>query len=210
MKIVAYIIILIIKTNFIFSQIEFKINEIKISDIIEVLEETIDDELIIDEYFGYGPKIKIECIIKNNTEDTIFLEPSQESFNSIYGFSNLFYELSLLFNYSGKEYVKEITGSFNDPFVEFWNNKIIIMPYSSYSFNFRTSYLFGNYDINFRKEYETKRQRIVDCTKEVIETLPTLKVRYKDKNIDITTNEILKVTVDDFIFNYDDFKKNDK
>ncbi len=44
---------------------------------------------------------------------------------------------------------------------------------------------------------------IVDCTTEVIETLPTLRVRYMDSNIDIITNEILKVTVANFIYNYD-------
>jgi len=39
-----------------------------------------------------------------------------------------------------------------------------------------------------------------DDTKKVIATLPTLRVRYRDRNIDITTSEIRNVTIEKFLF----------
>ena len=39
-------------------------------------------------------------------------------------------------------------------------------------------------------------------TKMVIATLPTLRVRYRDKNIDITTDEIKNVTIGNFLYSH--------
>ena len=173
-----FVIFLFFITNSIYSQINFKINEVKVSHIIE----TIDYGHIIEGTFGNGPKIRVFCEISNNSNDTVILDLKN-------------YELSILFNYSDKKYIDEITKGFNDPFVGIKEN-IKIMPHGNYSFYFRTSYLFGT-DF-FKDTYP-----IVDCTKEVIETLPTLKVRYKDTNLDITTNEILKVTIENFVFRWE-------
>lgn len=175
---------IIIQTNFVFSQIEFKINEIRISEIV-----IITDSIYVED-MDNGARIDVACEIVNKTDSQIIL--------SLYEC-----EISVLFNYKNAKYEFSI-GSFIDRYSWYdnkWGNKdssIVILPNNNYELFFTTSYLSGT---DF---FKTKRLPIIDCTREVIETLPTLKVKYKDKNIEIITNEIKNVIIDNFIYNLDE------
>lgn len=186
MKKIMYLIplFIIIQTNFVFSQIEFKINEIRISEIV-----IITDSIYVED-MDNGARIDVACEIVNKTDSQIIL--------SLYEC-----EISVLFNYKNAKYEFSI-GSFIDRYSWYdnkWGNKdssIVILPNNNYELFFTTSYLSGT---DF---FKTKRLPIIDCTREVIETLPTLKVKYKDKNIEIITNEIKNVIIDNFIYNLDE------
>ena len=153
-----------------YSQIHFEIENIDISNVIEVINEDL-----IYEGFGEGPWIDIECAIINNTKDTIrlFFKDS---------------EFQIIFYYDNKQFKKN---PFITPFYK--TDTMIIEPNQKFNFNLGTPYLLG---CDFYKWSRISLVNIykIDHSKEVIATLPTLKVRYKDKNIDITTSGIKKVT----------------
>lgn len=184
MKKTFFIIFFIcIHVSSIFSQLEFKIYELRISRII-VMTDTVYVESM-----PFGPRIEVSCKINNNTDLPIIL--------------NLYdYEVSVLFNYQNEKF-EYLIGSIMDYYSwrdNKWGNEdksIMVLPDKNYELFFTISYLEG---ADFVK---TKRLPIIDCTREVIETLPTLRVRYKDTNIDIITSEIKNIIIDNFIYNLD-------
>jgi|LSQX01.2.fsa_nt_gb hypothetical protein len=182
--IVLFTLLFLLLINYTYSQIEFKVNEITVSHIVE----TIKYGHIIEGAFGNGPLITVSCEINNKTNDTIALDLEN-------------YKILIFFNYYEKKYEKELGSIVDEISLEFnkyfeKNKTNTILPNTKFLFSFMTPYLLGT-------ELLKDTYPIVDCTTEVIETLPTLRVRYMDSNIDIITNEILKVTVANFIYNYD-------
>lgn len=171
------------------AQVHININSIVVSEIIEKLKtEKINDSTYIEEIFredfGEGPWIDIDCSIINDTKDPIILYPANA-------------EKQVIFNYKKKQYIKEYL--FTIPF--FLPDSLLLLPYQSYSFHIETLYLLGCDFYKWNKISLAKISKI-DHSKEVLTTLPTLRVRYKDKNIDITTSGIKNVTFTEFPYFY--------
>lgn len=171
--------------NHSYSQIEFKINEIKVDRIIEFIDY---NGSYIEGTYGIGPRITVFCEINNKTNDTVVLDLAT-------------YELYIVFKYLDKNFECILGSKIDDVDLDYYkyieNKKFInILPKNTFSFSFRTPYLLGT---DLFKDYT---HSVVDYTIEVIETLPTLKVKYKDIKHDITSSEILKVTVENFVFRY--------
>ena len=178
-NIIFVVLILILKTGM--AQLSFKIENIVVSKIIEELGENV----VVFEGFARGTEITIDCYIVNNSTDTAILYPSNFELN--FTFENIKYSSSLCY-YS--------------TFLFVGIDSLIILPNQRFDFKFYDiAYLLGHVFYKWNKISLLNIRRI-DHTKEVIATLPTLKVRYKDKNIDITTDEIKNVTVGDIPYIY--------
>jgi hypothetical protein len=179
MKNVLLIALLLILENGI-AQLDFKIENIIVSKIIEEL----DDDMIHED-FAEGPGITVYCSIINNSSDTIILSPSN-------------FELVIIFTFENIEYS---TSPPNSVWVFMDTDTLTILPSQKFDFNFYDNYLLGSEFYKWNKIPLTNIKKI-DHTKEVIATLPTLKVRYRDENIDIITNEIKNITIGDIIYIY--------
>jgi hypothetical protein len=185
-------IVLLFINKAVVAQINFKIENISIKKIIEERpRKIINDSTYIEvweEGFGEGPHITIKCKISNNSNDTLILHPEKS-------------ELSIIFKYRKKEYVftyDSFFSLFSSFFSSFFSeDTVFIPPNANVTFEIEQAYLHGT-DFFTRNNID-----IVDCTEVVIATLPTLKIRYKDENIDIVTDEILNVTVGDIPYKYE-------
>ncbi len=171
MKKILFIVAFILFAKTGIAQISFKIENITISNVIE--EYARDDYYNSD--FGNGPFITAYCSIINNYNDTLLLLTSKSN-------------TTINFKYNNIEYNIEPYSLSTPLFYE--QDSIIILPYHTFNFAFN-AFLFFHCDF-FDKKYNVKK---IDSTKEVIEILPILKVKYKDPNIEIITDEIKNVTV---------------
>jgi len=167
------------------AQLDFKIENITVSKVIEEM-----DTNIYIGGFGEGPGISVICSIINNSNDTITLFLSHA-------------EIYVIFTFENTKYCRKAIYS---SFIFLNKDSLTVFPNQRFDFNFYDDYLLGT-------DFHKKNSRILlkdiirkDNTKEVIATLPTLKVRYKDKNIDIVTDEIKNVIVEDIprIYKYYD------
>jgi hypothetical protein len=190
------------------AQLDFKIENVIVSRIIEelgmrmpeerdyrLLEGLLEDGEYITEIitiigtdFGSGPLIRVFCSITNNSDETVVLCRSS-------------YEIEVIFIFDGTQYSRQ-------PFFEMFTPPILankrsltILPNQTLLFDFYHYYLFGT-DF-FKWDRVPMDVRRIDHTKEVIATLPTLRVRYRDRNIDITTSEIRNVTVENILYVYE-------
>jgi len=171
MKKILFIMVFILFAKTGIAQISFKIENITISNVIEeYAREDYDDS-----DYGRGPFITAYCSIINNNNDTILLLTSKS-------------KTTINFKYNNTEYNIEPFPLSSPLFYK--KDSIIILPCHTFKFEFNV-FLFYYCDF-FDKKYNTKK---IDCTKEVIEILPILKIKYKDPNIEITTDEIKNVTV---------------
>ena len=99
-----------------------------------------------------------------------------------------------MFNYGGTTYYKnEIIFTDND----FLN----ILPNQCISFSFSDRYLLGCDFFKWDKVPQNNL-RAINHTKEVVSTLPTLKVRYRDENINIITDKIKNITIENILHVY--------
>lgn len=169
------IVILLLISKIGMGQLVFKIENITVSNVIE----TIEDNILWREGFGEGPYIKVDCSITNDDNDTITLFPKNSKIYTVFNFENTKYCVEAL--YKPISFMKK-------------DSLVIILPNQRFDFSFSDIYLLGT-DFYKWSKISLKDIRKIDHTKEVIATLPTLRVRYKDENIDIITDEIKNVTV---------------
>jgi hypothetical protein len=156
-----------------FSQVVFYMDSIIIKNIVQEPSTTIMT------YSYEGPVILVKCIILNNTKDTIILNNG---------------ELSLVFRYRGKNYINTIVGLDNPLNVRDTTDLLTILPNEKIDFKFSSSYLLGT-DFFWMKYKQKKLSDKMNYTTEIIETIPTLKVRCFRPPLDITTAEIMNVTI---------------
>ncbi|MDP4184619.1 MAG: hypothetical protein Q8862_05595 [Bacteroidota bacterium] len=116
-----------------------------------------------------GPEIGFRCYIQNNTDKEIILQPQKARVN-------------ILFNYKNKKYESKVNPL---PFFEF--ESITIKPHDSYEFFGGDTFLCGT---------DLWDQKRTDYTLEMLEILPTIKISYRDPNINITSTDINTVVID--------------
>ncbi len=121
---------------------------------------------IIEEDLENGPYIYFKCTIFNNTNDSVLLKPTGSSTN-------------LLFRYQKNIYVEDV---FPLPFMD---NKSLTIPPGG------KTYLFGGTYILLGTEIFDSNKS--NYTNEMLEILPTIRIRYKDDCVRITTDEIIDV-----------------
>jgi hypothetical protein len=172
MKQILTTIILIMTFQAVNAQLDFTIERITVSGIVEILSENV----LYDEDFGQGPHVYIECSITNNSNDIIILCPNET-------------KIIITFRYNQMDYDK--MPLFTLPFKN--SDKLIILPNQTINFGFGDYLILGT---DIMKNYNN------DYIKEMLEILPTIKVRYKDKSINIVTNGIKNVTVGDIPYIY--------
>lgn len=178
MKNILFLLILTLFSKIGMAQYDFIIEDIIVSRVIEQLGENV----LFAEDFGEGPFIHVKCLITNNSKDSLVLTANSE--------------FAILFNYNNTQYSQKVISMYLSE-----NYPIIILPFKNHTFTISINLLLGC-DFYKRKGRYLNNIRRIDHTKEVIAILPTLKVRYKDKNIDITTDEIKNVTVEDIPYIY--------
>lgn len=154
------------------AQFDFAIERLTVSGIVEMLSENV----LYDEDFGHGPHVYIECSITNNSNDTIILCPDEAKIIIVFRYNETRYDTKPLFTL---------------PFQ--YIEKLIILPNQTINFSFG-DYLISGTDI--------MKKNNNDYIKEMLEILPTIQVRYKDKNINVITNGIKNVTVRDMLYIY--------
>ena len=115
-----------------------------------------------------GPFIRISFTIDNNTSEDIFFNTDSDNLRTI-------------FNYRGEKYVKEMVW---ESLEELGNMRI--SPNSSKKFTTSTHLFLGT---NLRQEKK------YDYTLELLEVLPTLKLKYSDKKLKLMSTGINNVTV---------------
>lgn len=122
----------------------------------------------MDEDLRNGPYVLFECDIINNTESLIVLYPSDS-------------ETNVWFNYKGEMYFNKL---FSLPFLE--KKTLELMPNQNVTVVWGIYILLGTPILKVNHE---------DYTTEMLEILPTLKVIYRDKNLEIEATEVSKVNV---------------
>ena len=168
-----------------FSQVDFTINKISVSNIIVITDS------IYDKSKESGPLIDVVCDIYNRTDKPIIIDIQSGSVYVSYVYNKNQYEKEIESNYVG--YVH------NGRYVEENADRITLMPNDSSSIYFQTRYFVDN--------LKTKKLPVVDYTEETISTLPTLKVIYKDKDINMVSSGIQNVTIDNFVYNLSKHKR---
>jgi hypothetical protein len=153
------------------AQINFVIEELKLFNYHNFVSQ---ENIIWDEDIIQGPTVTFNCLIYNNTFDTITLNTKIAT-------------VEVIFNYKRKKYKLQ---SFPLPFLR--NDSIILMPNKMINLMFSEHLVLGT-DImkhnNISKSY--------DYTKEMLEILPTLKVIYREQNIELQSTEIKNVIIHD-------------
>lgn len=158
--------LILIALIFINRQIIFSQSAIEIKDIrINNIKPKEDD---VDEGDEDGPGLEIIFAIKNTSESDVLIIYPKTS------------KLYLCFNYSNKKFKKQIF------IYDFDNEYITIGPKSELKLLIDSSILLGTSII---------KDGINDYTKQIIEILPTLRIKYKDISNEIYSTQILNVTV---------------
>ena len=122
-----------------------------------------------------GPYIHVMMNIVNNTDSIIVLQPSKSSF-------------FLEFSYKGKSYFKEAVTLFT--LLTFYEKKeIFIRKGEVYKLEFGAS-LFTETDILIKE-----RLKVYDYSHEILQALPTLKIIYKDPNLNLFSCGISNVEI---------------
>lgn len=129
---------------------------------------SIDKEGLMNESHEDGPLIEVNCIFCNTNDSTITLYPSKS-------------DITILFNYNRRSY--EVR-AFPLAFLE--KDTIKILPGQTEESSFASNLLISTGILNNNKK---------DYLLDMIKILPTLKIRYKDKNFNVTTSEILNVEI---------------
>jgi hypothetical protein len=143
------------------AQLSFKIEKLSLSNYnIELKNDIIDEDL------ENGPYVYFNCVIINNTKDTIIMRPA----NSV---------IDIVFRYQKKSYKIEVDPL---PFVD--NEKLQLPPKKTIALDFGNNLLLGTDIFNYRKG---------NYIEEMLVILPTIRIIYKDNNIKLQTDEIKDV-----------------
>jgi hypothetical protein len=170
--------------NILFCQrIGFKIEKLTVERIITQPYISIDSNgtisVVLGEDYTIGPQIFVECVIKNLSADTIW-----------HTFTN--FKLTLHYKYNGKMYEWQ-------PIAYNFYEDTCIFPSQEFRFSFEHG--FGWTDFYRNKRY--KAGDIINCAREMLEILPTIRVQYENADINIYTDEIVDVIIGDFPYVYD-------
>ena len=145
------------------AQLIFQIDEVWLS-----YYNIIFDSDVIDEDLGKGPYVYVQCLIINNSDTVIILNPSKSN-------------IKIAFRYNKSDYEFEVYSlSFKD------NKELILSPKDSINFSFGSYLLLGTDIFNYKEG---------NYTKQMLSILPTLKVRYKDDKIEMKTSGIKNVVI---------------
>jgi|GEM_PF-2249138 len=117
-----------------------------------------------------GPFIRISFTIDNNTGEDVFLDTGSDS-------------LTIIFNYKGEKYTKELIWEL----VEDYDNLKISLK-TSKEFTTSTNLFLGT-SIREEKKY--------DYTMELLEVLPTLRLKYRDAKLKLISTSINNVVIKD-------------
>lgn len=131
---------------------------------ISNVESNLDSTILISEKEQDGPYLYFECSLINKSEEKVFLHPAIA-------------KLYLSFDYNGSYYQTEI---FALPFQE--NDSLFIEPEGKIDFFLGTNIFLGTPILSEKKN---------DYYRELIESLPTLELEYKELNLVLKTNKIL-------------------
>jgi hypothetical protein len=143
------------------AQLIFKIEELSLSNYNINL-----DSNIIDEDLENGPYVYFKCLIINNTNDSVVLQPTKS--NS-----------TVVFRYNKSDYAFEVAPL---PFID--NKKLTIPPKDKIDFSFGSYLLLGTNIFNYKQG---------NYTEEMLTILPTLRIVYQDEGVKICTDEIKNV-----------------
>lgn len=151
MKKLIFLIVVIYFGGNLYGQIDFSAKIMKISNYkIDLNSEFIDEE------FGDGPYLYFDCIMKNISSDSIFLNSSTSNFYIEFVFKNIVF----------KEELNVLQ----------WNSKKVVLPLASCE---KINLIIGT---NIFLGTNILEENKGDYTLELIEILPTLKIVYIDKS----------------------------
>lgn len=143
------------------AQLIFKIEELSLSNYNINL-----DSNIIDEDLENGPYVYFKCLIINNTNDSVVLQPTKSNSR-------------VVFRYNKSDYALEVAPL---PFID--NKKLVIPPKDKIDFSFGSYLLLGTNIFNYKQG---------NYTEEMLTILPTLRIVYQDEGVKICTDEIKNV-----------------
>ena len=125
---------------------------------------------------GFGPSIYFDCVLKNETNDTIYLCPKQS-------------KTYLHFNFQDREYTKH---AFSVPFKFYEMEKTMLLPNQEFEIMY--------YALNYLYYAGISEEKKGNYLLELCEILPTIRLEYteKDRDISVFSSKILKVNVYEF------------
>lgn len=123
---------------------------------------------VIDEGDGNGPHINVTFTIHNSTKENIFL--NMDSIN-----------VAVCFKYNGKKYLEDMIWQ---PFKQ--EGDLILPPNVSKKFSTSTYIFLGTQIWNEKKE---------DYTLELLQVLPTLRIKYQDAKVELMSTAIKNVKI---------------
>lgn len=166
MKKVIFLFIIICIGENLCAQVDLRVREMKISNFaVDFNSEYIDEE------YGDGPYLHFNCLMKNVTSDTVFINPSSSYFNIVFEFRGKVYKEEL--NVWQWEHKRNLLALKSDEILNFYAGSNIFLGTNILKENK------GNY------------------TLELLEILPTLKIIYIDKlsNMEIVLSGIEHVVL---------------
>ena len=166
------LLFVIIFTNRLNAQLEFFIKDLEVSQISMIIKENE-----FNEGEEEGPYVGGSLIFYNNSDSIYTLFPNKS-------------KLTIIFNYDNMLYTNNVftLGSFEE-------DKLILFPHEKKEYSFFAIILFGT-NILKEKPLKIDKDFTLDYTKEMLEILPTIRIWYRDKNIDIKTTHIMNVKVE--------------
>ncbi len=186
MRFIIYIITLYVFSATATAQIVFKIDELVVSSCYH--DNSTCTTLTSDDW--KGPFVAAKCLIINNAKNAIVFKPTVNSISFIFRHDSLDYQSGYSSFFSsylsiedtffmrdydvfGKEVVRPI--------------KLVLNPKDTITLDF------GTHPIIYTDIADKDYGIHYDFRNEMIEILPTIKVMYRDENIEICTDEILNV-----------------
>ena len=154
----------LLNTSTTYAQLDFKIDKLILSHIVE----TIDND-VFDEDRGGGPFAFFYCSIYNNTDSLVMIYPSKSVCYVEY-------------------YYKEKKYGFDTiplPFADM--DSLILSPHQKTELSFGTHLILGT------SIYKSDNW---DYTYEMLEILPTLKIYYRARSLNIRSSDITRVIID--------------
>jgi len=159
-----YILLLFVLLSFRgFSQVTLKVKEMKISNYISLF-----DTDIIDEDFGDGPYVYLNCVFVNHSSVDVELKPEKSTFY-------------LKFNYKGESFTNEIIAV---PFID--NANLILKPDKEFKVSFGDEIFLGTTIFKDKKSCYLK---------ELVQVLPTMSIIYKQGDYKIESHIVERVTL---------------
>ena len=160
------------------AQFIITVDSVEISGVVRVRPQNL-----MTEYFYWGPSLYIYySLINESSTDTITLFSSKA-------------DVIIVCTYQNKEFQRWCP-CFS--YQEEMDSVVRLLPLETKNCSCNT-FLFP---INFFYERKLNRDTIVDCSREVIETLPTLRIHYSDRVNEAVSSGITKVTIGTYTVYY--------